>query len=220
MSQMTMSETKRIKNYALELGADLVGVADVSVLKGIDTHIPNLFCSFPRAICVAVRVEKFWASLDEINSSFTRQIELLEKIALKVSNFLGDKGFKTLIIHPEDRVDVAGERGLISNKAVAKAAGVGWLGKSLLVVTPNYGPRVRLVSVFTNMPLIPDNPLECQCKDCQICIVACPEKALKNVEFVDHPRRREEVLDLSKCKGESGCEVCMMVCPLGILSFI
>jgi epoxyqueuosine reductase len=216
MSQKMISETKRIKDYALKLGADLLGVADASSLKGIDTYVPNLFVSFPRAISIAVRVEKFGSRAEEINSSFTKQIELLEKIALRVSNFIHDKGFKTLIIHPEDRIDPAGERGLISNKAVAKAAGIGWLGKSLLLVTLKYGPRVRLVSIFTNMPLIPDNPLECQCKDCHICIDACPEKALKNVEFVDHPRRREEVLDFTKCKGESGCKVCMLTCPLGI----
>jgi len=216
MSQTPINETNRIKDYALKLGADLVGVANISSLKGINTYIPNLFGSFPRAISIAVRVEKFGSSVEEINSSFTKQIELLENIALRVSNLIEEKGFKTLIIHPEDRIDLADERGLISNKAVAKAAGIGWLGKSLLVVTPKYGPRVRLVSIFTDMPLIPDKPLKCQCKDCQVCIVACPEKALKNVEFVDHPKSREEVLNLSKCKGESGCKVCMLVCPLGI----
>ena len=217
MSQKMKGETERIKDHALKLGADLVGVADASSLKGIDTYVPNLFVSFPRAISIAVRVEKFGSKVEEINYSFTKQIELLENIALRVSNFIHDKGFKTLIIHPEDRIDPAGERGLISNKAVAKAAGIGWLGKSLLLVTPKYGPRVRLVSIFTDMPLIPDRPLACQCKDCQVCIDACPEKALKNVEFVDHPRRREEVLDLTKCKGESDCKVCMLICPLGIL---
>jgi epoxyqueuosine reductase len=193
-----------------------VGVADVSFLKGVHTYIPNLLGSFPRAISIAVCVEKFGSSVEEINSSFTEQIELLENVALRVSKFIEDKGFKTLIVHPEDRIDLAEERGLISNKAVAKIAGVGWLGKSLLVVTPEYGPRVRLVSVFTDMLLIPDKPLKRQCKDCQACIVACPEKALTSVEFGDHPESRGEVLNLSRCKGESGCKVCMLACPLGV----
>jgi len=157
-----------------------VGVADAAFFKGSHTYIPDLFTSFPRAISTAICVEKFGSSIEEISSSFSKQIELLERIALKVSNFIENKNFKTLIIHPEDRVDLAGERGLISNKAVAKAAETGWLGKSLLLVTLNFGPRVRLVSVFTDMPLVPDNPLKCQCKDCQMCITACPERALKN----------------------------------------
>lgn len=208
------SDTVRIKNYARELGADLGGVADVSVLKGIPTYIPNLYDFFPRAISIAVSIEKFGSSPQEINFSYANQIELLENIALKLSLFLEDEGFRTLIVHPRDHLDHVGEMGLISNKAVAKAAGIGWLGKSLLLVTPQYGSRVRLVSVFTDMPLVTDAPLQSRCGACQICITACPEKALKNVEFVDHPKSREEVLDVEKCKG-SKCLVCVLVCPIG-----
>jgi len=216
MSQTALSETARIKNYALKLGADLTGVANADFLKEIATYIPNLLGSFPKGISIALQVEKFGSSVKEIKSSFIGQIELLENVALRVSNLIENKDFKTLIVHPEDRIDLADERGLISNKAVAKVAGIGWLGRSLLVVTPKYGPRVRLASIFTDMPLVPDKPIKSQCKDCQVCIVACPEKALSNVKFVDHPKSREEVLNWSKCKGESGCMVCMLVCPLGI----
>jgi epoxyqueuosine reductase len=210
----TISETEKTKNYARELGADLVGVADISALKSIPLYIPNLHDLFPRAISIAVSIEKFGSSHQEINFSYVNQIELLESIALKLSLFLEDEGFRTLVVHPRDHLDHVGEMGLISNKAVAKAAGIGWLGKSLLLVTSQYGPRVRLVSVFTDMPLVTDAPLQSRCGTCQICIAACPEKALKNVGFVDHPKNREEVLEVEKCKG-SKCLVCVLVCPIG-----
>ncbi len=210
----TMSETEKIKNYARELGADLVGVTDISVLGSIPAFIPNLHSLFLRAISIAVRIEKFGPSLQEINSSYVDQIELLEKIALRLSLFIEDRGFRTLVVHPRDHLNQVDEMGLISNKAVAKAAGVGWLGKSLLLVTPQYGPRVRLVSLFTDMPLIADAPLQSRCGACQVCIDACPKNALRNVEFVDHPNSREEVLDVRKCRG-SECLVCMLTCPIG-----
>lgn len=211
---MTTNETERTKNYARELGADLAGVAEVSALKGIPTYIPNLYDLFSSAVSIAVRIEKFGSSPQEINLSYANQIELLESIALKLSLFLENEGFRTLVVHPRDHVDHVGEMGLISNKAVARAAGIGWLGKSLLLVTPQYGPRVRLVSVFTDMPLVTDAPLQSKCGACQICITACPEKALTNVEFVDHPKNRKEVLDVEKCKGSS-CLICVLVCPIG-----
>jgi len=209
-----MNKTNRIKNYARELGADLVGVANVSVLKGMPTRIPDLYDLFPRAVSIAVSIEKFGSSLQAINLSYASQIELLESVALKLSLFLEDKGSRTLVVHPRDHVDHVGKMGLISNKAIAKEAGIGWLGKSLLLVTPQHGPRVRLVSVFTDMPLVADTHLQSRCGTCQICIATCPEKALTNIEFFDHPKSREEVLNVEKCKGNR-CLVCVLVCPIG-----
>ena len=47
--------------------------------------------------------------------------------------------------------------GNISHKAVARTEGIGWQGKSLLIVSPQYGPRIRLATVLTDMPLEPDH---------------------------------------------------------------
>ncbi len=68
----------------------------------------------------------------------------------------------------------------ISHKAVARMAGLGWQGKSLLLINPEYGPRVRLVTILTDMPLTPDGPVKNRCGACLECVQACPASAIKN----------------------------------------
>jgi len=78
-------------------------------------------------------------------------------------------------------------------------AGLGWQGNSLLIVTPEYGPRVRLATVLTDMPLVPDQPLRNRCGGCVKCAQACPARAIKRVVAADRYARREDVLHLDRC---------------------
>ncbi|WP_207261349.1 hypothetical protein [Desulfovibrio sp. Huiquan2017] len=55
----------------------------------------------------------------------------------------------------------ANNRSFLPYKAVA--AGIGWQGKSLLTVGPEYGPRIRLVTVLTGEELTPDTPARNRC---------------------------------------------------------
>ena len=105
--------------------------------------------------------------------------------------------------------------GLLSLKALARAAGVGWQGRSLLVVSPGYGPLHRLGAVLTDMELQPDQPMENRCGDCSLCVENCPTCALTLAKFNDHPQQREEVLELYKCLGDNGCMICIESCPWG-----
>jgi epoxyqueuosine reductase QueG len=111
---------------------------------------------------------------------------------------------------------------------VAIAAGVGWQGKSLLVVHPQYGPRVRLVTVLTDLPLEPDKPLKNLCAKCSHCADACPAAAIKNVNTTIHYEDRDQALYFDRCVGrvtdnaknlpfiESPiCGVCIRACPWG-----
>jgi len=96
---------------------------------------------------------------------------------------------------------------------LAKGAGLGWQGRSLLIVSPEYGPIHRLVAVLTDMPLEPDQPIANRCEECSLCVDKCPEGALTLRQFEDHPESREDVLDVEACRGDYGCKVCMVVCP-------
>jgi ferredoxin len=70
---------------------------------------------------------------------------------------------------------------------IAIDSGLGELGRHVMLITPEYGPRVRLCKVFTDLPLIPDKPVEFGvtefCKGCNLCAEACPVSAI--------PRDRE-----------------------------
>jgi len=69
-----------------------------------------------------------------------------------------------------------------SNRHAAVAAGIGFFGWSDLVMTPDYGPRLRIVSVITRAEMEPDpiisTPKTCDPQKCGICIKVCPTHAI------------------------------------------
>jgi epoxyqueuosine reductase QueG len=113
------------------------------------------------------------------------------------------------------------------HKAFARAAGLGWIGKNLLLITPKYGPRIRLATILTDILLKPGKPIKNQCGNCTKCIEACPSGALKPSNFEEYPARREDAFDAEKCYtrlkkisrlpniGAEICGMCIKVCPIG-----
>jgi epoxyqueuosine reductase len=91
------------------------------------------------------------------------------------------------------------ELGLFSHKLVAHLAGLGWIGKSCLLVTLEVGPRVRWASVLTDAPLMAGEPLEERCGECRGCVEVCPVGAFSGRSFFsDEPRAAR--LDVFKCR--------------------
>lgn len=119
--------------------------------------------------------------------------------------------------------------GSISHKAVARLAGIGWQGKSLLIVNRHYGPRIRLVTILTDLSLQPDGPVKNQCGNCLECVRACPAGAIKGMGTNDHYETPGVAVDLVKCHqqlqefarrpgiGVRTCGVCIRACPFGKL---
>ena len=152
---------------------------------------------------------------------------LLDDITLRLQRNIIREGFRALAIPASQIVDKVDWMGHISHKAMAKAAGLGWQGKSLLLVTPGYGPRVRLATLLTNAALEPDPMMPNRCGTCQNCRNACPAAAIKGGVWEDHPQTRDEALHFSRCLekvnnfakrpeiGKSICGVCISVCPWG-----
>jgi len=137
----------------------------------------------------------------------------MEKAALEVMTYLEERCQSALIIHTEDEFDPRQRMGLLSLKVLVKGAGLGWQGRSLLIISPEYGPVHRWVAVLTDIDLHADVPIPNRCGDCSLCIDKCPKGALTLVPFDDHPEHRAEVLDIQACLGDEGCRVCLVVCP-------
>ena len=114
-------------------------------------------------------------------------------------------------------------RGEVPHKAAAKMAGLGWTGKSTLLVTPEFGPRVCLATVLTDMPVPTGKPMRNKCGSCRMCAVSCPINALKGSAFDDHPSDVADAIDVKKCGAlvnrtwadGSMCYECMLACPKG-----
>lgn len=228
---MMKEYTTEIKAYATQLGADLVGIADLERVDGIETIPDNLLDTFTRAVVIAHQLspEVFAQIDDEPTQLYSHQYvavnQLLDHINLLLQSKILSMGYKALALPASQTLDRDRWVGHISTKAVAKAAGLGWQGKSLLLVTPQYGPRVRIACVLTNAPLNPDPILPNRCGNCTCCKEACPAQAIYGASWDDRPQKREDAIDLGKCverlktvakkQGREAyiCGVCIKVCP-------
>ena len=216
-------------------GADLVGVADLDPFRGERTLPSDLLEPFTRAVSIAVRVPLavFGTVTDRPSphyaSVYMTVNRLLDEIALETAALLQDRGFLALPVPASQILDRGSWRGALSHKAAARMAGLGWQGKSLLLVTREYGPRVRLVTVLTDAPLPADRPVRNRCGGCTACRDACPAEAIKGVPTASRYQRRDEALDFDRCReklteefaampdvGVPICGVCIKVCPFGI----
>jgi epoxyqueuosine reductase QueG len=112
---------------------------------------------------------------------------------------------------------------VFAHKTAATRAGLGWIGKTALFVSPVAGPRLRLATVFTDLALAAGTPVEAgRCGACRLCVDACPAGAGVDVTWrAGMPR--DQLYDARACEGETNkyedldgvCGVCIAVCPWG-----
>lgn len=112
---------------------------------------------------------------------------------------------------------------VFAHKTAATRAGLGWIGKTALFVSPTLGSRVRLATVFTDLALEAGVPVESGgCGSCRRCVDACPAGAGKDVTWLAG-RPRAQLYDVQACERETEkheelggvCGVCIAVCPVG-----
>lgn len=140
---------------------------------------------------------------------------LLDSAAFRITALIEARGFHALPIAASQVIDWQNQRGHLSHKKVAAGAGLGWLGRNNLLVTPQFGARVRLATILTDLPLVPDTPLIEGCGDCLACLSVCPAGAIReNPEDFDH-RQCYEQLRFFKDKVNLGhfiCGICVKAC--------
>jgi epoxyqueuosine reductase QueG len=146
----------------------------------------------------------------------------LDSISLTLAQALDKAGFQAYVVPASQTVDRTRLVGVFSHKLAAHLAGLGWIGKSALLITPEHGPRVRWGTVLTDAPLQPGTPMDENCCDCSVCVKACPAHAFTGQAF-DQPRPRSEIFaaeacDRYLCERETFhrvCGMCVYVCPFG-----
>jgi epoxyqueuosine reductase len=227
-----MSEgTSGLRQQILALGATLVGFADMQgVLEG------ELAC-WPRAISIALafpdevigRIAK--GPTLEYYHAYNRFNERLNEIAAQTAALVRALGYRAepfpATAEAQD-LDVRNLRVAFQHKTAATRAGLGWVGKSALLVSYRCGPRLRLATVLTDMPLAVGTPVTVsECGDCIVCVRACPGGAVCGEQWWAG-RPREELFDAQACLIEASrqlservgvnhpvCGICIAVCPQG-----
>ncbi len=218
---------KKDKNYSLlnktcrELGADLFGVADISKIKEEFIFSQKVLKDLDFAISLGVRLSG--KILDEIENHPTKLYfhhyrvvnHFLDSLALKVMQFIQGKGYQALPIPASQIVDWEKQSAHLSHKIIAQLAGLGWLGRNNLVVTPKFGSQIRLVTILTDMPVKANKPLKANCGKCRSCILACPAGAIKETqEDFNHIACFEKLKEFRKLgyTDQFICGICVKAC--------
>jgi len=230
---------KQLTEMAIVCGWDYCGFADLTPYHSYMSDFCGPFIKqFPRAISLVIRLSN--AVVDSMEEqerdkilSFHNYnyyaIDYLQNTGTaKIANYLERNGWRAYPVPASYGVYKERLAALVSHKLVARAAGLGWIGKNNLFLTPWEGPRVRLASILTDAPLATAQPIESACRNCNICQLACPAGAIKGREFNEREADSER-LDVAKCfnfmenrKKEWGieiercvCGLCVAVCPYG-----
>lgn len=178
-----------LKEKVKAMGADLVGVADAqSPLLYEHNEKPEKLLPGARSmisIAVALNRPAVCSGNLRLNRYDTMCVyERLNHICMETVRTLANEGAKAVSISPYFPVDMGpeskGMKGDINHKTVAAVAGLGGIGLSRLLVTPEFGPLVRLGTIITDASLSIDQPLdETPCKRCESCRNACPAEAIQ-----------------------------------------
>lgn len=217
---------RELKQYLKEMGAALIGFADLS---NVDTKaFDNMNFGIAFGINISAKIieginegptNEYYEAYNKINSK-------LDSITKNCEEYIHKLGYSAI---GQTSTYVTSDNNLttvLPHKTVATRAGLGWIGKNALLVTPEYGSAIRIASVITDMSIETNLPINAsKCGGCNNCVKACPAMAIKgtlwNVSSV-----RGELLDAFGCRKKARelllknvgiemaiCGKCIEVCP-------
>jgi epoxyqueuosine reductase QueG len=186
-----------IKDWLQAHDIDLVGIADAAtLLLSYPPRPANALMPTARSVIVMGVAHSLGAVQAPGIHLWTRNkmqtSRLLDRASEKLARELERQGYLSLPVSADKPVDIfkrdpeTGKKlphtrtaGQLSLKHAAVSAGLGEIGRSNLLLTPEFGPHQRLGAVVTEAPLLPDGPRELGlCDGCLLCVKACPVSAL------------------------------------------
>lgn len=211
-----------IKDYLISLGASKVGFADVNGLASEFVDLPNaisIVLKIPKETIQLVKDESY----GEYWASFHKQIDKLTEISLKGEAYIKNLGYNAFgLTMTRNECDMKKLLSILPYKTMATKSGLGWIGRSALFVTPEYGSAVALGGILTDMPLDFGTPItDSECDECTNCQEACPVDAINPQKWNDRLSRKD-IIDIETCseyiinqyKAGLGCTKCMSECKL------
>lgn len=227
----------KLEEEARGMGATYFGVADLSLTRvdAITPYEARLVSEYPLAISIGVplipsivdrlsdqtdvfAIHNYWFHVYEVVNP------LIDQITRRISSIVVSEKYSALVVPASQTIDKENRYGMFSHKMAASLSGLGWIGKSCLLITPDRGPRVRWGTILTDAPLKTGTPTEVKCRECTKCVEACPAQAFTGRNFVpSEPRETRMIVErhIQFCteRGESigkdACGICVYVCPFG-----
>lgn len=136
----------------------------------------------------------------------------LERLARGIEALTADFEYKGMV-----------DTGALVDTAVARRAGIGFIGKNGLVISKEFGSYMFLGELITNLEIEPDSPVDYGCGDCNRCVEACPTSCLLGDSTMDARRclsfqtQDKGMMDLEFRKKIKtviyGCDICQICCP-------
>lgn len=225
-----MNNQQEIEKMILESGVAKVGFCQ---LKDV---LPEEFKHLKSGISIAIRLSDQVISDIDLENGPTHTYfhhyrtvnAFIDQVSFKITNQLQQWGYLSMAIPASQSINDKGwhYRALFQHRTAATRAGTGWIGKSACLVTEEFGPRVRLGTILTNMKFNYDTPITTsQCGNCNLCMTSCPAKALKGGTWTAG-MEREAFIDPEKCSNHmksqykhigrgAVCGICIKACPKG-----
>lgn len=227
----------RVKGYTKHLGADLVGIARIDPLW-VYSHRGNMY-------------GRNWDTQQDIDwAAWGAEIKTEHKFAVvfaeemdrelidssphspvfveSMRNYAKGTYISTLLAGYIANLGYSAEANFVQHynfilPPLAVDAGLGEVGRLGYLMTKEFGPRIRLSAVSTDLPLIPDKPVDIGaedfCRICKKCATCCPSKSIpEDDEMKAFNGSLRWKLDAESCfrywsKVGTDCCICMHVCP-------
>lgn len=226
---------EEIRQLCLKHQAAAFGFAALASIRTDDFLLPeSLPEELPTAVSIAMRLSPAVLSTltdhpNQLYEHHYRQLNFaLDRLALAVANHIQSLDHSALPIPASQIIDWQNQRAHLSHKRIAVAAGLGWLGRNNLLVTPEYGSQVRLVTVLTGLPWAQDmsqarpgkrdteHGMRNDCGSCRTCIGACPAHAIgETPQQFNHLACHEKLKEFQRQRYVSQyiCGLCVRACP-------
>ncbi len=217
-----------LRSFLLGQGASLVGFGDVHEQYHPDGQIPIFPCGVSIALAIppeVIRGISHQPSMDYYNAYHDLN-DKLDELAKSCAKYIEERGYHAYAQTVGEVQEFGVYTTAMPHKTVAVASGLGWIGKSALFVTEEYGSAIRLTSVLTDAPLsVATETKEAKCGDCMQCKNACPGHAITGKRW-EKEKERDWIFDAVKCRKAAReiadqsihreitlCGKCIQVCP-------
>jgi len=230
--QKSITQSATLLDLISRLDVDAVGVASLAEWKGTKLEETALRL-LPQARSVIVLAMEIYPEILDLtlperitgaaslNDLLARDADYLSgrltKAAYDVAKVSRGLGLRALPLPAAGcPYDTRFLEAVFSYKHAAQAAGLGKFGWHSLLITPDFGPRVRLSCCLTEAELEPTTAVNetIDCDSCRICLGNCPAGAL-----VEPQAGKQYTINKFACcsfrNASGGCAECMRVCPIG-----